>query len=67
MKVSELKAECQPPAESDPLCAGCGGRLRYRGRRGSTTIWACDDSDCPVVLSELHEPCLETPQRRGGR
>ncbi len=56
----------QSPAVDDPTCRGCGGRLRYRGRRRSTTIWECEDPGCPVTLSELHEPCLETPRRRGG-
>jgi hypothetical protein len=52
--------------DPDPSCAACGCRLRYRGRRGKTTIWECEESGCPVVLQEIHDPGAEPARSRRG-
>jgi hypothetical protein len=46
----------QPPGEEKTTCAGCGARLRYHGRRGKTTVFECDNPDCPVGLTEVLNP-----------
>ena len=43
---------------TEPECSGCGGRGRYRSRRGATTVWECPDPECPVVLIEIHDPSM---------
>jgi hypothetical protein len=45
--------EQAPLIEVDPNCPACGSRLRYRGRRGATTVYECPDSDCPVAVTEV--------------
>ena len=49
-----------PLDELGPSCAGCGRRLRYRGRRDKLVIYECEDEACPVVLVELFD------RKRGG-
>jgi hypothetical protein len=48
----------------EPNCPACGGRLRYRGRRGTTLVYECEAADCPVTLTELHDPAAL--ERQGG-
>lgn len=48
-----------PESSPDPPalpCPACGGRLRFRGRRGSRTRWSCEAADCPAGDLERLEP-----------
>jgi hypothetical protein len=39
--------------EVTETCPACGWRLRFRGRRGSTTVYSCDDETCPTCIVEV--------------
>lgn len=53
-----------PAPVDDAICAACGHRLRYRGRRRSTTIWECENPECPVTIAERLDPAQA--ERPGG-
>jgi ribosomal protein L37AE/L43A len=62
MNPTGREAREQPPP--DPVCPGCGSRLRYRGRRKSVVVWECEDPGCPTMLVEMLDP--GAPARRKG-
>lgn len=66
LREPDIPSQAPPDDDPDRSCAACGRCLRYRGRRGKTLIFECENPACPVTLAEILDPGADPARRRGG-